>query len=222
MLAYAANAPQTAGRAGSPKALVLIVAGHAALLTAVMTAKLDIGRIIPADPTILIDIPADPPPPPPTPTVEHRTTEPATQPSFIDTRSAIADMDTTGLFDHGAAIEDIATVIGTDVKLPQLDPPIHEPVMVAARLAIADSALKPPYPLDKRRLGEEASLRLRLTIDTRGRVTAVEPIGKADPSFLEAARRHILRVWRYKPATEDGIAVGSSTVISLAFRLEEV
>ena len=40
---------------------------------------------------------------------------------------------------------------------------------------------------------EEASLRLALTIDARGRVTAVEPVGAADPTFLAAARRHILR-----------------------------
>ena len=88
--------------------------------------------------------------------------------------------------------------------------------------ATPESALKPPYPLDKIRSEEEATLRLRLTIDTRGRVTAVEPVGAADPSFLEAARRHILRAWRYKPATEDGVAVPSTTVISLSFRLEDV
>ena len=32
MLAYAADSRRLAGRAGSPKALVLIVAGHAALI----------------------------------------------------------------------------------------------------------------------------------------------------------------------------------------------
>jgi protein TonB len=60
-----------------------------------------------------------------------------------------------------------------------------------------------------------------LTIDPRGRVIAVDPVGAADPSFLAAARRHILKAWRYKPATEDGIAVPSTTVISLSFRLED-
>jgi protein TonB len=70
-------------------------------------------------------------------------------------------------------------------------------------------------------LEEEATLRLRLTIDTGGRVTAVEPVGAADPSFLEAARRHILRAWRYKPAMEDGVAVPSTITINLSFRLAE-
>ncbi|MCF2515030.1 hypothetical protein LVY65_08120 [Sphingomonas sp. G124] len=53
-------------------------------------------------------------------------------------------------------------------------------------------------------------------------MTVVESIGPADPGFLEAARRHILRAWRYKPALEDGVAVPSSTVINLSFRLEDV
>ena len=83
-----------------------------------------------------------------------------------------------------------------------------------------DSALRPPYPQSKLRNEEEATLRLRLSIDPHGRVVAVEPVGAADPEFLAAARRHIIRAWRYKPATEDGIAVSSTTVISLSFRLE--
>jgi protein TonB len=94
-------------------------------------------------------------------------------------------------------------------------------VRVAAIFATPDSALRPPYPASKIRLEEEATLKLRLSIDARGRVTAVEPVGAADPEFLAAARRHIIRAWRYKPATADGIAVPTSTVISLAFRLED-
>ena len=81
--------------------------------------------------------------------------------------------------------------------------------------------MRPPYPDSKRRSEEEAALRLRLSIDERGRVTAVEPIGAADPEFLAAARAHLLRFWRYKPATEDGRAVATSMVITLRFQLEE-
>ncbi len=123
--------------------------------------------------------------------------------------------------DSGTAIRDIGIVIGSG-PTTVIDPPKADPVRLAARFATPDSAVKPPYPLDKRRAEEEATLRLKLSIDERGRVTAVEPIGAADPSFLEAARRHILRAWRYKPATEDGLAVPSSTVINLSFRLEDV
>lgn len=223
MLAYAAN-DRPAGRAGSPKALTLVIAGHALALAAVLTAKMELVPIDPFDPTDIINIPVNPPPPPePTPTVEPKPRQPITQETFIVPERPIVDMDATipsTAFDQGQ-LNDIATVIGSGPTAIPIDPP-QAPVRLAARFATPDSALKPPYPLDKRRAEEEATLKLKLSIDTRGRVTAVEPVGAADPSFLEAARRHIIRAWRYKPATEDGVAVPSSTVINLSFRLEDV
>ena len=58
MLAYAANSPKAAGRAGSPKALALILAGHAALIAAVLTAKMEfVGRAAGRSELILIDVP---------------------------------------------------------------------------------------------------------------------------------------------------------------------
>ena len=221
MLAYAANSRRIAGRSNSPKALVLIVAGHAALIAAVMAAKMDVVTFLPVDPTDLIDIPISPPPPPTEPSAKPTAAEPATQPSFIDRTDSIVDMDTplSSGFALGTTIEDIGAVIGTDISF--IDPPKAAPLRVAARFITPANALKPPYPNDKLRLEEEATLKLQLTIDARGRVTAVDPVGSADPSFLEAARRHIIRSWRYKPATEDGVAVGSTTVITLSFRLEQ-
>jgi protein TonB len=67
---------------------------------------------------------------------------------------------------------------------------------------------------------EEATLKLRLSVDERGRVVAVDPVGRADAVFLAAARRHLVAHWRYKPATADGRAVVSSTVITLRFQLD--
>ena len=220
MLAYAA--PKAAGRAGSPKALTLILAGHAVAIVAVMTAKMDlVGPFAPEPPPIVVSIP-EPPAPPPEPQVEPRSDP---QQSFIGRPIPLIDMERL-IPDipvaPGPTIEDIGTVIGSGPSTIPFDPPKAEPVRLAARFATPDHALKPPYPLDKRRAEEEATLRLKLSIDTRGRVIAVDPVGPADASFLEAARRHILRSWRYKPATEDGVAVPSSTVINLAFRLEDV
>ena len=223
MLAYAAGSSRIAGRSNSPKALVLIVAGHAALIVAVMAAKMEVVTFPPVDPTQIFNVPiSTPPPPPPTPKVEPQARKPATQPRFIEAPDSIVDMTATSQssFAQGSTIDDIAAVIGTDISF--VDPPKPAPVRVAARFNTPASAMKPPYPNDKLRLEEEATLRLRLTIDARGRVTSVDPVGAADPSFLEAARRHIVRAWRYKPATEDGVAVGSSTVVTLSFRLEEV
>ena len=222
MLAYAANAPRAAGRGRSPTALALIVIGHAAVIGAVLTAKPDIlDRVLPK-PTTIINIPV-PPAPKPIAEADPQPQRPITQDSFIDRERPIIDMEQPTPFelDQGPTIADIGAVIGSG-PITAIDPPRPEPIKLAARLVTSEQALKPPYPLDMRRAEEEATLRLKLTIDTRGRVVAVDPVGPANPSFLEAARRHILRAWRYKPATEDGVAVGSTTVISLGFRLEDV
>ena len=224
MLAYAAHNPRPAGRTGSPKALALIVAAHAVLIGAVMTAKME---LVPGGlPTIteIVNIPIDPPPPPEAkPQVEPQKQLESAKESFIDDPAPINDMgqSTQTSLATGPTIRDILPLSGNGDVIA-LDPPKHDPVRIAARFNTPESALRPPYPLDMRRSEEEATLKLRLTIDMRGRVTAVEPIGAANPSFLEAARRHIIRAWRYKPATEDGVSVPSSTVVTLSFRLDDV
>ena len=219
MLAYAAH---NARPAGSPKALALIIAGHAMLIAAVMTAKMDIVSILPVDPTKLIDIHNPPPPPDEQTKPEPKPQDPVIQESSIDHAQTIVDMGhaTSIELDRGPTIAELTTEIGSGTAtIP--DPPRHVPVLTGPKLATAADALKPPYPNDRLRLEQEATLKLRLTIDARGRVVAVDPVGAADPSFLAAARRHILKVWRYKPAMEDGVAVPTTTVIILSFRLEE-
>ena len=222
MLAYAAH-NRTAGRTGSPKALALIVAGHALAIGAVMTGKMELAPGgLPFTPKVF-NIPIDPPPPPESQArPKPKEQRPVAQESFIDQPAPVQDMDANlpTSVDQGASIDDIAKVIGSDIGFSRVDPPT--PIRIAARFNTPESALKPPYPNDKLRSEEEAVLKLKLSIDPRGRVTAVEPVGPADASFLEAARRHIIRAWRYKPATEDGIAVSSTTLITLAFRLEDV
>jgi periplasmic protein TonB len=222
MLAYAAANPHPAGRAGSLRALVLILAGHAVLIGAVMTAKMELVTNMPFTPTKIFDIPIDPPPPP---EPQPPQAKPAPQPSFIERPVTAIDMPaiTPNLpIDRGPTIAPWnPPVIGDGPPLRPANPIKPVPVRIAAVFATPENALRPPYPVSKIRLEQEATLRLRLSIDTRVRVTAVEPVGAADPEFLAAARRHIIRSWRYKPATEDGVAVPTSIVISLAFRLED-
>src|SRR5688500_14501177 len=98
MLAYAAQDTRAARREGSPKALTLIVAGHAALIAVVMTAKMDVTRMLPVDPTDIVNIPIDPPPPaPPEPQPQpqlpvQRQPQPIPQPPLIDNPTTIVDM----------------------------------------------------------------------------------------------------------------------------------
>ena len=221
MLAYAANAPRPAGRSGSPRTLALILIGHAALIAAVMSAKMGVIHVDGVTPTEVFNIPIDPPTPPEPKPPEAQ----PNQPSFIERPVTLIDVPQvtqTLPIDRGPPIVPWSPpVIGDGPPLPPANSVKATPVRVAAIFSTPENAIRPPYPTSKIRLQEEATLRLRLSIDARGRVTSVEPVGAADPEFLAAARRHIIRSWRYKPATEDGAGVASTIVITLRFQLED-
>jgi protein TonB len=215
MTTYAPVAPY-ADRSRHPRALVLIVAGHAALIAAVMMAKMDAVR--PFIPTItkidLIDETKPPPenPPPPQPRqTQQRIDQPIQVVQIPQPISDASPIQLPPILNPGPVI---------DPRPAQVNPPA-DPVRVGPRFATPEYDVKPPYPQSKLRSQEEAVLQLRLTIDARGRVTAVDPVGTADPVFLAAARKHILTHWRYRAATEDGRSVTSSTVITLRFQLDD-
>ena len=221
MLAYAAHAPRFAERRKSPKALLLIVGAHAAALGVLMTAKMDVDSNGGFTRTIvdLIKVP----PPPPENIVPPPKTDIKPQPTktFIDRTRPIVPLERAGPVVQIPADNPPppGPIAGSGAKIVP-EQIIHPPVRVAARFNTPEWALKPPYPADKRQLEQEATLRLRLSIDDRGRVIAVEPLGNADPAFLAAARKHLIAKWRYRPATEDGRPVHSSTVVTLRFELE--
>lgn len=215
MTTYAPVAPY-ADRSRHPRALVLIVAGHAALIAAVMMAKMDAVR--PFIPTLtkidLIDETKPPPenPPPPQPRqTQQRIDQPIQVVQIPQPISDASPIQLPPILNPGPVI---------DPRPAQVNPPA-DPVRVGPRFATPEYDVKPPYPQSKLRSQEEAVLQLRLTIDARGRVTAVDPVGTADPVFLAAARKHILTHWRYRAATEDGRSVTSSTVITLRFQLDD-
>jgi periplasmic protein TonB len=206
-----------------PKALLLIVGAHAVLIAAAMTAKMDL--VGPFEPTkTIIDLIPAPGPEPVPPEPKAAPPEQHAQPrdSHLDAPPPVLSIPQ----DPGPIVDttpiplppDPGPIIGASP-----DPmPIPTPTVARAgpRFATPEWAIRPPYPDDKRRLEEEAVLRLRLSIDQHGRVVAVEPVGRADRSFVEAARRHVIAHWRYKPATEDGRPVASSTIVTLRFELE--
>ena len=217
-----APVPAFAEHKRHPRALLLIVGAHVALVGAVMTVKMDLAdKFIPTVTKVkLVPVPEVPPkePPPPQPQPQRQQALPHQPPPLVPlpqpsqpalelspTPVPLPLPEPAPFVDPGPAVE----------PLPRADP-----IRTGPRFATRDSDLKPPYPASKLRTDEEAALRLRLSIDARGRVTAVEPVGPADPVFLAAARRHLIARWRYQPATIDGRPVASSTVITLQFRLE--
>lgn len=225
MLAYAAH--RRSRRRLSPTALTLIVGGHVVAITLLAAARMDVTTILPAPPTKIIDIKVPPPPPPkPQPKVERKSQLPPPPDSFVDrTPTVVPLLPPSQGFELGPNVNTTVPDIGTALETPILpsrnDPAPAQPERVAARAITPPDLLRPPYPESKRRTEEEAVLRLRLSIDDRGRVTGVDPVGSVDPAFLAAARSHLVRYWRYRPATEDGRAVATSLTITLRFELED-
>lgn len=229
MLAYAAN--QRSRRRLNPSTLLLIVGGHAVAIGLLITAKMTIDVFERPGPTVIYDVPLDPPPPDapkPKPQVQRDTVLPPPPDSRVDNFPPIIPrpVPNAEAFDTGPAIASDIPDIGPALNTPlgPTQPVVPTPAMVVKvgpRAATPADLLRPPYPESMRRSEAEAVLRLRLSIDERGRVTAVEPLGTADPAFVASARSHLTRYWRYRPATEDGRAVSSSLVITLRFELEE-
>ena len=220
MLAYAAHR-RPEGRAASPRTLTLIVAGHAAVLALVITARNELPppRQFTDTQIDFID-PVKPPPIPPKPLDDPK---PSHRSQFDQPKPLVPtnhDNGPTVIPDRLPISVDPFPPFGPIKELP-VDPPPVPVERVAVRFITPADDIRPPYPASKIRLGEEASLRLALTIDPRGRVVAVDPVGAADPEFLAAASSHILKRWRYKPATEDGRAVTSRIQVTLTFKLDE-
>ena len=218
MLAYAAGQPRIGARGSSPKALLLIIGVHVVAIALIVTAKATMQQPVAKPGPTVISIPL-PKPPPPRPVQRAETPRPEaalpqgpteipplTQPQM----PVLSDPVVTGADSGNSAI-------------PEL-PPLHlspaVPASSPAQPLTSASDLRPPYPQSKLLAGEEASLTLRLTIDEHGRVVAVEPVGRADPIFLAAARRHLIARWHYKPAMQAGRPVSSTAVVTLRFELD--
>jgi protein TonB len=219
MLAYAANRPTIAARRSSPNAMLMVIAAHVAAVAAVMSVKMDLPVPF-IDPPTKVDLIREPTPPEPQRSPEPRAPRPRTD-TALDQPTPFVPTPPTG--DMMADSKPVPLPNIGDLIGPAPDPapmPKPAPVKVEARLLTPAAELKPPYPQSKLLNEEEAVLRLRLTIDERGRVVAVDPVGPADRVFVEAARRHLVMRWRYQPAIEDGHAVLSRQVITLRFQLD--
>ena len=221
MLAYVASRPAIVERRSHPNFLLGIVAVHVAVIAAVMSAKMDLPGVIRDHPPKIFWIP-EPKEPAPLPQPTHPTTKPLPQPQLTRTETKVPSLTTVGeKFGSGDPDLGKGTLVAAlgNGTLPVLPPP-HTIVRLGPELVTPPGELRPPYPQSKIMSEQEATLNLRLTIDARGRVVAVDPVGRADRVFLDAARRYLIAHWRYRPASEDGSAVGSSTVITLHFQLD--
>lgn len=208
---------------GAMAAAIAVNGGVIALLLALPAAQVVIETINGPTTVRFIELPPPPPEvtdepkadikPIPTPDKDFVRNDPVTP-------DPILPLDTIGPIIAGTT--DI-TPKGKDFVMPEKPvEPARIPVLTGARLDPRFTAdFKPDYPAAMRREGLEGSVTVRVTIDEKGRVIAVDQVRATDPAFFDAARRQALRYWRFIPAKEDGRAIQSQQTLTLQFRLEE-
>jgi protein TonB len=220
MLAYAASRGRDlADRRPHPNTMLLIIGAHVAALAALMSAKMDLPNHFKSEPPIVVDTIRDPPPPSNAstqkPIVQQQIREATNQPPENLKLPPIVDLSPM----QGKTLWSGSEGAGVTVT-PRIQNTVATPVRTGPRLLTPQSEMKPPYPATKLLNEEEGAVTVRVTIDEQGRVIAVDPVGRVDPAFLDAARRHLLAHWRFKPASENGHAVISNTVVTLHFELD--
>jgi periplasmic protein TonB len=204
--------------------MLLVGSAHVAVLAALALAAFE---AIPEhkDPIGLIDVVTrieEPLPPPPDipnlqPTPKPHVPEPVYQVDHAPVVEPI--LSATPHSDPGPS----SSPSGADVAPPPPLPPvtITAPVRVKASYdpRFADRMM-PDYPMAAIRMEAEGTVVLRVFVGTDGRIKDAQVAASSGNDFLDqAAVRHALRAWRFKPATDDGIAVASWTQVPVKFEL---
>jgi periplasmic protein TonB len=126
--------------------------------------------------------------------------------------------------------DNMATVAPPDIQI-QTDTP--RPIIAATSAPTtpaADSAASavgsthsiPPYPAEAKRLGQEGTVLLRLTISASGDVMSAEIVQSSGFAELDqTAAAWVQAHWKYKPAVQGGIAVESTTTAAVKFDLKK-
>ncbi|MCC7395992.1 MAG: energy transducer TonB [Planctomycetes bacterium] len=79
--------------------------------------------------------------------------------------------------------------------------------------------LPPEYPANERALGREGDVLVRVQLDARGVVLAVELAQPSPFPGLNRAALRAVRGWRFAPASENGHPVASELEVPIEFRL---
>lgn len=104
---------------------------------------------------------------------------------------------------------------------PRAVPPPAPPVVFTPARSIASTHTIPEYPFVSRRLREQGTLRLKLTIDEKGSVAEAAVVNSSGFQRLdEAAVNWVKSHWRYTPAMQGTKPVASTADAIVEFRLQ--
>jgi protein TonB len=97
--------------------------------------------------------------------------------------------------------------------------PKYVPPGAADSDPVVDHEAKIPYPEEAKRAQIEGTVRLRITVDTEGKVVEAKVISGPGYGLDEAAREAIKR-FKFKPAMKGGEAVSTTITYNYTFLLD--
>jgi len=108
-------------------------------------------------------------------------------------------------------------VVAAETTVAAIEP--VAPAIAAVRLEYA-SAPPPAYPRDAARRRLEGTVMLQVLVDVDGRpLDVLVQASSGHRSLDEAARKHVLKRWMFRPAMKDGRAVQAIGLVPVAFEL---
>lgn len=117
--------------------------------------------------------------------------------------------------DSGEPAEPVAIAEPADIVA--IEP--ARPAIAAVRLEYA-SAPPPAYPRDAARRRLEGTVMLQVLVDVDGRpLDVLVHASSGHRSLDEAARKHVLKRWTFRPAMQDGRAVQAIGLVPVAFEM---
>jgi TonB family protein len=79
----------------------------------------------------------------------------------------------------------------------------------------------PVYPPKALARSQEGEVRVRITVDTTGRVTAAQILAATPPQVFDQAALDAVRKWRFEPVIRDGRPIEASIATTIRFRPDD-
>jgi protein TonB len=117
----------------------------------------------------------------------------------------------------------IASDTPAQISLPPTQPtqPTTPSVPDTIASSISSTHTTPPYPGMARKLGEQGTVKLRLTISPQGIITGADVVQSSGFADLDQTTvSWVMSHWKYKPAVQGGAAVTSTTLAAVVFNLK--
>lgn len=164
-------------------------------------------------------VPPMPPPPPPIQPVRHTPAPPQATPHSVPLPQSIPVLVDT--VDPAAVTAAALALTPTSVQGSPTEPlRLDSPAGAHNALQVLQSPppAYPPQALQQRQQGE---VLLRVSIDASGKVSTVEIERSSGHRLLDqAARRQVLRHWRFAPAQHDGHPIAAVGLVPINFRID--